>query len=84
MVWNTGSPQRIILIYFLAAGAFGVVVEVMEVKLLVKFCVEIKILRRVRAESSRRPPDEVEGHRAHVDDEALARREGVERVHITY
>ena len=42
MVWNTGSPQRIILgIYFLVAGAFGAVVEVMEVKLLVKCCVEI-------------------------------------------
>ena len=37
-VWHTGSPQRIILgIYFLVAGAFGAVVEVMEVKL----CVEI-------------------------------------------
>ena len=30
MVWNTGSPQRIILgIYFLVTGAFGAVVEVM-------------------------------------------------------
>ena len=29
MVWNTGSPQRIILgIYFLVAGVFGAVVEV--------------------------------------------------------
>ena len=38
MVWNTGSPQRIILgIYFLVAGAFGAVVEVMEVKLLIKW-----------------------------------------------
>ena len=37
-VWHTGSPQRIILgIYFLAAGAFQGVVEVMEVKLLIKW-----------------------------------------------
>ena len=38
MVWNTGSPQRIILgIYFLVAGVFGAVVEVTEVKLLIKW-----------------------------------------------